>query len=74
MPDGSDEYQQAITDLAETYRSGMKGFAKWCAENWKITERDDWAIKEPPEYIRGFNAGMDAVDAALDAFMEEFGP
>jgi hypothetical protein len=74
--EGAAEYQQAITDLNEAFKTGMRAFAKWCAENWKLDERDLAESREPlsVEYMKGWNAGMEGVDAALDSFLEEYHP
>lgn len=70
--DGSDEYQQAITDLNDSFRAGIRAFAKWAAENWRIDDADAQEQGHPKEYQRGWNAGMEGVDAAADSFLEEY--
>ena len=73
MEDGVEEYQQAITDMNETFKSGVKAFAKWFAASWKISH-DEWvkSYEEPPpsaEYIKGYNAGVESIEAAVDSFL-----
>lgn len=74
--DGAAEYQQVVTDLNDLYRQGIRAFAKWVGENWQVS-RDEWvkSYDSPPpsaEYIKGFNAGVEAVDAAADAFLDDY--
>jgi hypothetical protein len=76
--DGASEYQQAITDLNETFKTGIKAFAKWYAASWKIS-RQEWvkALESKPpsdEYIEGFNAGVDAIEVAADSFLGDYHP
>jgi len=71
-----DEYHSAIFDLEETYRQGVRAFAKWFSETWTMT-REEWikAFDDPPpsdDYFKGFNAGVESVSGALDQFLDEF--
>ena len=68
-----EQYGQAILDLNEAYRNGLRAFTKWCGEHWKIGPNDtEIRTEHGPAYVKGFNAGIEAVDAALDCFLEEW--
>ena len=74
--DGAGEYQQAITDLNETFKVGIRAFAKWYVASWKIS-REEWVKSydsKPPsdQYIEGFNAGVDAIESAADSFLGDY--
>ena len=74
--DGVPEYQSAISDLNECCRAGVRAFAKYYAKEWQIS-REQWlkSYAEPcpsDEYLKGFNAGCEAVEAACDSFLGEY--
>jgi hypothetical protein len=78
MGDNDAEYLSHIADLEVAYKGGVRAFAAWFMEYWKIS-REQWIkdyAEEPPsdEYIKGFNAGVESVDIALDQFFDEFHP
>lgn len=74
--DGVAEYQQAITDLNETFKVGVRAFAKYFVTEWLI-DRKGWenSYSEPwpgDEYMKGFNAGVEAAESACDSFLGDY--
>lgn len=73
------EFQQAVTDLDDCYRRGVRAFAVWFAKEWQITPeqwRHDYA-EEPPggeEWFRGHNTGVEGALMAVDQFLDEYMP
>ena len=75
MRSGTAEYGQAVFDIEEAYKNGLRAFAKWCSEYWKIGPNDaEIRADKSPDYIEGYNAAMDAIEGGLDCFLEEYGP
>lgn len=69
------EFRAALTTVEEAYRAGLRAFAKWLAANWTMT-RKEWrgSFEEPPpsdDWFAGYQAGLEAADAALDVFLDE---
>lgn len=79
MDEEAAEYQEAIADLEDCFRRGIRAFAAWYAAEWKLTA-EQWAreFSEPPpggdEWFAGHNAGVDAINIAVDAFLDENHP
>lgn len=70
------EYQQAIIDLNETFRAGIRAFAAWFAADFQ-TSPAQWrhAYSDPrptDEWFTGYNAGVESVMTAADLFLDEF--
>lgn len=62
----------------ELLREAMKAFAEWMGKNWTVTPAEAETLTEetssPTEYARGFNAGVGAVEAALEVWLEDGQP
>lgn len=72
------EYQQALTDLEDNFKSGIRAFAEWFAKEW-VTSPEQWrkAFEEPvpsDDWFRGHNTGVEGVLMALDTFFDEYHP
>ena len=73
------EFQQALTDLEDVLRRGIKAFAEWYSNEWRLTA-EQWAREyaDPapggPEWFAGYNAGVAAVLMGCNQFLDEFSP
>lgn len=66
------EYNKALFDIEEALKGGLRAFAAYCAEHWRMDERDRKEDNFSLDYMKGWNAAIvEAVDAALDAFLDE---
>ena len=73
------EFQQALTDLEDTLRRGIRAFAEWYVKEWQITPEQwqrEYADPLPggAEWFAGHNAGVEAVLIACDQFLDEYAP
>ncbi len=71
----SDEFQSGLEKIEDSYRIGIRAFAEWFAESWKISREEwerDYVEKAPSEeWFSGHNAGVEGVLMAADAFLDE---
>ena len=72
------EFEAAREAMEIALRNGIKAFAAWMAENWKMT-REEWCkafADRPPEgdYFEGYNAGVESVMTACQHFIDEYDP
>lgn len=71
----AEEYREAVAGIEESYKAGLRAFAKWFAANWK-TSREQWQREggEIPkgDWFEGYNAGVTSVEAGVDLFLDEF--
>ena len=70
------EFQQAVNELEESLKNGLKAFAQWFEREWQHKGREEWekSYSEPypgDEYIEGYNAGVRSVRIALDCFLDD---
>lgn len=65
------EYNNALFDIEEAYKHGLRAFAKFCQEQWKMDDRGRREGGFSMDYMNGWNVAMDAIDGALDAFLDE---
>lgn len=71
------DFQQALTDLEDSYRRGIRAFAEWFAKEWQITP-EQWGreFAEPapggPEWFAGHNAGVEGALVAVDHFLDDY--
>lgn len=77
MADEVAEFHEAVADLEDAYRRGIRSFAKWFVASWKITPeqwRHDFAGELPggEEWFAGHNAGVEGALVAVDHFLDEY--
>lgn len=72
----ADEFMQAVTDLEDAYRRGIRAFAEWFSkegivtlEQWKRECQD--APPGGPEWFDGHNNGVESVMMMVDLFLDE---
>lgn len=64
------------SEVEELFRTKMREFAEWAAENWTMTAQEaetlTTATASPPEYAKGYTAAMtDGLADALECWMDE---
>lgn len=65
-------FDDAFSRLSDAARDMIREFAKWCADNFCMTEGDIDEFGETGDYMRGYNAAMtDGLSGALDCFFDE---
>lgn len=78
MSHESSDYEDALWNMQESYKDGIRAFAKWFAKEWQLSPEQwikDYA-EDPPsqEWFAGRNAGVQSVVDAVDCFIGEFHP
>jgi len=78
MSERSAEFNNVVADLEDAYVMGLRAFCAWAVAEWKLDGADEWAkaydISSPypgDGYRDGWNACLQALDGALDVFMED---
>lgn len=76
-PAGVIAYADALGNIEEAYRDGIRAFADWVAANWGMT-REEWvkSIAEPPppeEWFNGHKSALETIPDAVKVFLEEVG-
>ncbi len=77
MTEPEAEFQSALNAIEDEYRRGIKAFAQWYSQEWRLTKEQwerEYADPLPggPEWFKGYNAGIEAVLMACDQFLDEF--
>lgn len=78
MTDNS-PFEHARDALEQALRDSLRAFAEWYAREWPFRETEaEWrkTYAEPypgDEWVKAYNAGVEAVLGALDAFLDEHG-
>lgn len=69
-----DDFNQALMDLQDSYKKGLRNFAEWLKANWLHETEDKWPHAEPfpgKDFAEGFNNAISTIDMALDCYMED---
>lgn len=65
---------EALQQIEEAYREGIRAFAQWFAKNWQQS-REEWIreISEEPPSQEWFDGRAAGVESAVDAVEFYFG-
>ena len=58
----------------ELFKDAIRSFAAWAAQNWTMKEGEADQLTEPSpcprEYEKGYNAGIESIEAAAELWLE----
>ncbi len=78
MSEPEHDYHAALQMLEDSYREGIRAFARYVAKHWTMTP-DDWrkmTAEECPsdDWFAGRNEGVRSVLDVVDHFLGDFHP